>query len=130
MATVAIEHVYMFMNSSVIHDEVLAHRLGLIPISANPRMFDFMGEDDGEEEVIDIPLSGILGRVTLVCIITVVTYIQVVTWLCLSRSDSYVTAVVTTGENTGACLYFALVRYKRLVTRRRYMKHAKHTPLM
>ncbi|CAN0473978.1 unnamed protein product, partial [Ascophyllum nodosum] len=27
VATVAIEHVYMFMNSSIIHDEILAHRL-------------------------------------------------------------------------------------------------------
>lgn len=42
----AIEHVYMFMNTSIIHDEILAHRLGLIPIMANPRKFEFVGEDD------------------------------------------------------------------------------------
>lgn len=48
--TVAIEHVYMFMNTSIIHDEILAHRMGLVPIMANPRMFEFMGEHNGEEE--------------------------------------------------------------------------------
>lgn len=46
----AIEHVYMFMNSSIIHDEILAHRLGLIPIMANPRMFEFVGEEGGEQD--------------------------------------------------------------------------------
>lgn len=49
VATVAIENVYMFMNSSIIHDEILAHRLGLIPIMADPHKFVFM--QPGEEEV-------------------------------------------------------------------------------
>lgn len=45
--TMAIEHVYMWNNSSIVHDEVLSHRLGLVPIAADPRYFDhFMGEDD------------------------------------------------------------------------------------
>lgn len=46
----AIEHVYMFMNSSIIHDEILAHRLGLVPIMANPRMFEYFGEEGGEQD--------------------------------------------------------------------------------
>lgn len=55
VATVAIEHVYMFMNSSIIHDEILAHRLGLIPIMADPHQFEFMpkpkpGEDEEATE--------------------------------------------------------------------------------
>ena len=38
--TVAIEHVYMWNNTSIMHDEVLAHRIGLVPIHADPRMFE------------------------------------------------------------------------------------------
>lgn len=45
--TVAIEHIYMWNNSSIVHDEVLSHRLGLIPINCDPRLFeDFDGDDD------------------------------------------------------------------------------------
>eukprot|EP00903_Cladosiphon_okamuranus_P005518 g5496.t1 len=50
VATVAIEHVYMFMNSSIIHDEILAHRLGLIPIMANPSLFEYFGEEGGQQD--------------------------------------------------------------------------------
>lgn len=34
--TLAIEYVYIENNTSIIQDEVLAHRLGLIPLKANP----------------------------------------------------------------------------------------------
>ena len=37
--TMAIEDVYIWNNTSVIQDEVLAHRLGLIPIKADPAKF-------------------------------------------------------------------------------------------
>jgi DNA-directed RNA polymerases I and III subunit RPAC1 len=37
--TMAIETVFVFNNTSVIQDEVLAHRLGLIPIEADPERF-------------------------------------------------------------------------------------------
>jgi len=37
--TMAIETVFVFNNTSVIQDEVLAHRLGLIPIKADPERF-------------------------------------------------------------------------------------------
>jgi DNA-directed RNA polymerase I and III subunit RPAC1 len=46
--TVAIEHVYMWNNTSIIHDEVLAHRLGLIPIKMDPRWLTAMDEDDNQ----------------------------------------------------------------------------------
>jgi DNA-directed RNA polymerases I and III subunit RPAC1 len=48
--TMAIEQVYIMMNSSIIHDEVLAHRLGLVPINIDPRMMEWKGEDDGLDE--------------------------------------------------------------------------------
>lgn len=44
--TVAIENVYMWNNTSIIHDEVLAHRLGLIPIDVDARLFDPLEEGD------------------------------------------------------------------------------------
>lgn len=39
----AIEKVLIANNTSVIQDEVLAHRLGLIPIKADPRLFEYAG---------------------------------------------------------------------------------------
>ena len=37
--TMAIDKVVLYQNTSVIQDEILAHRLGLIPIFANPDLF-------------------------------------------------------------------------------------------
>lgn len=39
--TVAIEKVNLWQNTSVIPDEVLAHRMGLIPIKVDPRLFEY-----------------------------------------------------------------------------------------
>ncbi|TPX30646.1 DNA-directed RNA polymerase [Synchytrium microbalum] len=39
--TMAIETVYINQNTSLIHDELLAHRLGLIPIKCDPRRFKY-----------------------------------------------------------------------------------------
>ncbi|KAG6843807.1 hypothetical protein H0H87_000232 [Tephrocybe sp. NHM501043] len=44
--TVAIEHVYVWDNTSVIQDEVLAHRLGLIPLNIDPALMEIRGPDD------------------------------------------------------------------------------------
>ena len=38
----AIEKVLIAYNTSVIIDEVLAHRMGLIPIAADPRLFEYL----------------------------------------------------------------------------------------
>ncbi len=48
--TMAIETVYVTMNNSVIQDEVLAHRLGQIPIRAHPDRFRwFKKPSEGEQ---------------------------------------------------------------------------------
>lgn len=44
----AIERINMYDNTSIIQDEVLAHRLGLIPIDADPDEFSFVWEQQGE----------------------------------------------------------------------------------
>ncbi|VDK51104.1 unnamed protein product, partial [Gongylonema pulchrum] len=36
----AIEKVYLYQNTSIIPDEVLCHRFGLLPIKADPRLFE------------------------------------------------------------------------------------------
>ena len=40
MPTIAINDVYILQNTSILQDEVLAHRLGLVPIRADPHLFD------------------------------------------------------------------------------------------
>lgn len=40
--TMAIESVFVINNTSIIPDEVLSHRLGLIPIKADARKFEFL----------------------------------------------------------------------------------------
>ena len=47
--TMAIEKVFILNNTSMIQDEVLAHRLGLIPIRADPRLFRACGDEDADE---------------------------------------------------------------------------------
>lgn len=46
--TMAVEKVFVYNNTSIIQDEVLAHRLGLIPIKADPRLFEYRQEGDDE----------------------------------------------------------------------------------
>ena len=48
--TMAIEHVFMVNNTSIIQDEVLAHRLGLIPLAVDPRLFEFKAADEEATE--------------------------------------------------------------------------------
>ncbi|KAK7103479.1 DNA-directed RNA polymerases I and III subunit RPAC1-like [Littorina saxatilis] len=51
--SMAIEKVHIYNNTSIIQDEVLAHRLGLVPIKADPRLFEYAqpgAEDEGTEE--------------------------------------------------------------------------------
>ena len=43
--TMAIDKVFMMNNTSVIPDEVLAHRIGLIPLKVDARLFEFQQPD-------------------------------------------------------------------------------------
>ena len=40
--TLAIEHVYVENNTSIVHDEVLAHRLGLVPLTGSRAGLNWM----------------------------------------------------------------------------------------
>jgi hypothetical protein len=51
--TVAIETVWIAINSSIIQDEVLAHRIGLIPIKVDPRKLEYVvGEEETDRDTI------------------------------------------------------------------------------
>nr|ACO14217.1 DNA-directed RNA polymerases I and III subunit RPAC1 [Esox lucius] len=51
--TMAVEKVFIYNNTSIIQDEVLAQRLGLIPIKADPRLFEYRNAGDEEGTEID-----------------------------------------------------------------------------
>uniref|UniRef100_A0A1Y1MIV2 DNA-directed RNA polymerases I and III subunit RPAC1 n=1 Tax=Photinus pyralis TaxID=7054 RepID=A0A1Y1MIV2_PHOPY len=48
--SMAIEKVHIYNNTSIIQDEVLAHRLGLIPLKADARLFNTHVPDSEENE--------------------------------------------------------------------------------
>ena len=61
--TMAIEKVFILNNTSMIHDEMLSHRLGLVPIYADPRKFrERPAEEDADEyNVISFRLQATCG---------------------------------------------------------------------
>ena len=52
--SMAIEKLFVYNNTSIIQDEILAHRLGLIPIFADPRCFKFPPQTPPAEEQSDL----------------------------------------------------------------------------
>ena len=48
--TVAIEKVEMWQNTSIIPDENLAHRIGLVPIMVDPALFEFKATDKAYDD--------------------------------------------------------------------------------
>jgi len=50
VATVAIEHVFVVNNTSIIADEVLAHRLGLVPLAIDARLLEPRAAGDAAHE--------------------------------------------------------------------------------
>ena len=66
--TVAIETVYMWNNTSIIHDEVLAHRLGLIPIHMDPRRLQSFEQAIGtDEEGLSTDRNTVVFRLSITC---------------------------------------------------------------
>lgn len=50
----AIEKVFIYNNTSIVQDEVLAHRLGLVPIKADPRLFEYKNIGKRKHNLLEI----------------------------------------------------------------------------
>eukprot|EP00899_Mesostigma_viride_P025952 jgi/Mesvir1/6541/Mv16802-RA.1 len=48
--TMAVEKVFIMNNTSILQDEVLSHRLGMVPIKVDPRKFEFKTDEDVANE--------------------------------------------------------------------------------
>ncbi|CAI5453710.1 unnamed protein product [Caenorhabditis angaria] len=74
--TMALEKIYLYQNTSVIQDEVLCHRLGLLPLKVDPRQFQFpltktigineQGVDCDEEPEGD-PKRNLIFKINVTC---------------------------------------------------------------
>ena len=42
LPTMAFEKVFIANNTSIVQDEVLAQRMGLVPIAADPKLFEYL----------------------------------------------------------------------------------------
>ncbi|CAH8310026.1 unnamed protein product [Eruca vesicaria subsp. sativa] len=50
LPTMAFERVFIANNTSIVQDEVIAQRMGLVPIAADPKLFEFLSENDQPNE--------------------------------------------------------------------------------
>ncbi|KAF8093314.1 hypothetical protein N665_0384s0001 [Sinapis alba] len=50
LPTMAFEKVFIANNTSIVQDEVLAQRMGLVPIAADPKLFEYLSENDQPNE--------------------------------------------------------------------------------
>jgi DNA-directed RNA polymerase I and III subunit RPAC1 len=59
VATMAIDKVNLWQNTSIIPDEVLVHRIGLIPIKVDPSKFDYLpsGEEPSDKNSLKFNLN-------------------------------------------------------------------------
>lgn len=58
--SMAIEKVHIYNNTSIIQDEVLAHRLGLVPLKADPRLFETKlnaSDESNEHDTLEFELK-------------------------------------------------------------------------
>ncbi|KAJ7184397.1 DNA-directed RNA polymerase [Mycena filopes] len=47
--TICIENVYVYNNTTIVADEILAQRIGLIPLNVDPQAMDMRGEDESTD---------------------------------------------------------------------------------
>uniref|UniRef100_M4FGX3 DNA-directed RNA polymerase RpoA/D/Rpb3-type domain-containing protein n=1 Tax=Brassica campestris TaxID=3711 RepID=M4FGX3_BRACM len=50
LSTMAFEKVFIANNTSIVQDEVIAQRMGLVPIAADPKLFEYISENDQPNE--------------------------------------------------------------------------------
>jgi DNA-directed RNA polymerase I and III subunit RPAC1 len=57
--TIAVDKVHIYNNTSIFQDDFLSHRLGLIPIKADPRFFEYKqeGEDETQQDTLVFELK-------------------------------------------------------------------------
>uniref|UniRef100_A0A7S0YLZ4 Plastid-encoded RNA polymerase subunit alpha n=1 Tax=Polytomella parva TaxID=51329 RepID=A0A7S0YLZ4_9CHLO len=60
--TIAIEHVFMVNNTSIIQDEVFAHRLGLVPLKIDPKLLVRRAPEEAAAE-----MNTIVFKLDVVC---------------------------------------------------------------
>ncbi|BGP03313.1 oligosaccharyl transferase glycoprotein complex, beta subunit [Rhodotorula toruloides] len=60
--TVAVENVYVWNNTSIIQDEVLAQRLGLIPLAIDPRKLDMKKTPDEPPTDLNTVVFSLIAR--------------------------------------------------------------------
>nr|XP_057934406.1 DNA-directed RNA polymerases I and III subunit RPAC1 isoform X2 [Doryrhamphus excisus] len=65
--TMAIEKVFIYNNTSIVQDEVLAQRLGLIPIKADPCLFEYRSSDKESAEEEESEIDTIKLRLKIKC---------------------------------------------------------------
>eukprot|EP01084_Bolivina_argentea_P150455 262758_1 len=65
--TMAIEDCCVLQNNSIIQDEVLCHRLGLIPIKVDPRLFDFIDESKSKYDRGQEPKNTLIFKLHIEC---------------------------------------------------------------
>ena len=65
--TVAIEKVFVYDNTSILHDEFLAHRLGLVPIKVDPRLVAWPEPEFGDPDKEPDEKTTIVFRLKVKC---------------------------------------------------------------
>lgn len=70
--SMAVDRVFIYNNTSVIQDEVLAHRLGLIPFKADHRLFEMHKKStemvrDGDEDPMKVDQDTLVFKLQIKC---------------------------------------------------------------